>query len=235
MVVSRRKFLGSAAVCSAGWLSVSKGWTSFSSRPHQNSDCLIVDLQDHCSLQESVRGYESALDAARVEFSGALPGGTLQCGNVIVPGAAQISEDLARELWNFLEKGGALLLECGLGFVDSSIFEAQQIFLRSHFDLSIESPVHLLTRQDRHYVPYVNYFWPIEVSVREFSPVVPLSGHKASWIGWAQELPVALRRKIGKGTLTFLGSPLGPALLAGDLQARQWLDKLLTTGHGLEE
>ncbi|PYV44741.1 MAG: hypothetical protein DMG06_05025 [Acidobacteria bacterium] len=234
MVISRRTFLGNAAVCSAALLSASRGWSSFSWRPRQDLDCLIVDLQDHCSLQESIRGYESALETAGVGFIRALPQVTLKCRNVIVPGMAQIDESLGRELLNCLENGSSLLLECGLGFVDSSIFEAQQNFLRSHFDLGIQSPVHLLTRQDHHYVPYINYSWPLELSVREFGPVVPLSDHGASWIGWAQELPVALRQKIGRGMLTFLGSPLGPALLAGDLHARQWLYKLLTSGHRRE-
>ena len=234
MAVSRRQFL-SSAVCSAGLFSVSKGWASFSWQPRQDLDCLIVDLQEHCSLQESGRGYESALATAGVAFARALPGATLKCRNVIVPAAAQIGEGLAYELLNFLENGGSLLLECGLGFVDGSIFKAQRSFLRNYFDLSIESPFHLLTRQDRHYVPYVHYVWPIEVSVRDFSRVVPLSDTKANWIGWAQELPVAVRRKIGKGMLTFLGSPLGPALLAGDPQASQWLCKLLADDHRREE
>jgi hypothetical protein len=235
MVVSRRKFLGSTAVCSAALLSVSKGWTSFSLQPRQDLDCLIVDLQDGCSLQESGHGYESALATAGVGFARVLPGMALKCRTVIVPAAAQIGEGLAHELLKFLENGGSLLLECGLGFVDGSIFEAQRGFLLSHFDLSIEPPVHVLTRQDHHYVPYIHYLWPIKVSVRDFSRVVPLSGHRANWIGWTQELPVALRRNIGKGMLTFLGSPLGPALLAGDLQASQWLYKLLAGDYSQEE
>ena len=228
MIVSRRKFLSRTAVCSAALWPVNNGWPSFFSRPKQDLDCLILDLQDHCNLQESVHGYESALATAGIGFLKASPGATLKSRNVIVPGAAQIGDALAHELLSFLGNGSSLLLECGLGFVDSSIFEAQQSSLRSHFDLGIEWPVHLLTRQDHHYVPYVKYSWPVEVSVRDFSPVVPLSRHRASWIGWAQDLPVALRRKIGKGVLTFLGSPLGPALLAGDPQARQWLYNLLT-------
>jgi hypothetical protein len=40
-------------------------------------------------------------------------------------------------------------------------------------------------------------------------------------------LPVGLKRPWGRGKLIFLGSPLGPALWVGDLQARRWLAQVL--------
>src|SRR5439155_624334 len=44
-------------------------------------------------------------------------------------------------------------------------------------------------------------------------------------------VPVALKRPGGRGNLIFLGSLLGPALWAGDAQARRWLlDCLRTAG-----
>jgi hypothetical protein len=39
-------------------------------------------------------------------------------------------------------------------------------------------------------------------------------------------MPVALKKRVGKGTLIFLGSPLGPALGASDLEARHWLQSV---------
>src|SRR5438093_13212673 len=101
MAVSRRKFL-STAVCSAALSLVNKGWASFSWQRRQDLDCLIVDLQEQCALQESGRGYESALAATGVGFARALSGATLKCRNVIVPAAAQIGEGLAHKLLTFL-------------------------------------------------------------------------------------------------------------------------------------
>ena len=74
------------------------------------------------------------------------------------------------------------------------------------------------------YFPYVEYFWPLRVKIREFAPVklTPAPGDEivATFVGQ----PVGLRRKVGGGTLITLGSPLGPVLLTGDSDARRWLD-----------
>src|SRR5205807_8785254 len=84
-------------------------------------------------------------------------------------------------------------------------------------------------------VPYVDYVWPIPTKVRDFSRAVPVSVRASlvttrsacEVIAWADGWPVAAKRKIGKGTLVFLGSPLGPALWSGDREASCWLRKLL--------
>jgi hypothetical protein len=38
---------------------------------------------------------------------------------------------------------------------------------------------------------------------------------------------VGLARRIGRGRLVVLGSPLGPVLLGGDREAHEWLAALL--------
>jgi len=48
-------------------------------------------------------------------------------------------------------------------------------------------------------------------------------------IAWAGELPVALKRRVGAGTLIYLGSPVGPALWAGDVEAKRWLHAVALT------
>ena len=42
-------------------------------------------------------------------------------------------------------------------------------------------------------------------------------------IAWAGDLAVAFRRRVEKGTLIYLGSPVGPALWTRDPDARRWL------------
>jgi hypothetical protein len=78
------------------------------------------------------------------------------------------------------------------------------------------------------YFPYVEYFWPARCKIREFSPVklTPVPGDEiiATFVGQ----PVGLRRKVGAGTLVVIGSALGPVFLAGDPDARRWLDGLHT-------
>src|SRR6266576_4410067 len=64
---------------------------------------------------------------------------------------------------------------------------------------------------------------PLSAKLRDFSRVIALDLPTGQTIGWADGLPVALRRQAGRGTFIFLGSPLGPALWAGDVDAKRWL------------
>ena len=76
------------------------------------------------------------------------------------------------------------------------------------------------------YFPYVEYSWPIKAKIREFAAASlgPAPGDRviATYAG----RPVALRRRVGRGTLVLLGSPLGPIFLSGDGDARRWLDAI---------
>ena len=53
-----------------------------------------------------------------------------------------------------------------------------------------------------------------------------IGDHDGDVIAWAGDRPVGLKRHVEHGTLIYLGSPLGPALWAGDPEARQWLSRL---------
>lgn len=77
------------------------------------------------------------------------------------------------------------------------------------------------------YFPYVEYSWPIRANIREFAAVSldPIPGDQV--IGTLAQRPVALRRRVGRGTLVTLGSPLGPIFLSGDPDARGWLAAFL--------
>src|ERR1051326_8251675 len=70
---------------------------------------------------------------------------------------------------------------------------------------------------------------PMRASVRDYSRVVPLADQPGEVIGWEGGIAVALKRRVGMGTLVYLGSPLGPALWADDQQARRLLLQLLAT------
>jgi hypothetical protein len=77
------------------------------------------------------------------------------------------------------------------------------------------------------YFPYVEYFWPVRVKVREFAPVQLKPGSGDEIIATFSGAPVGLRRRVGNATLITLGSPLGPIFLAGDPDARRWLNEFL--------
>jgi hypothetical protein len=116
-----------------------------------------------------------------------------------------------------------VLLESGAAFGDYRELRDQ---LCEYFRVLVQPPIELWPAYG---IPYVEYSWPVRARVRDFSRVTPLAPQPGSVIARVGDLPVALARRAGAGTLIFLGSPLGPALWTGDTEAKRWLGALLTS------
>jgi len=230
MEMTRRQLL--AVATSAALLSVEPR-IQFDRRKSLGWDCLILDLKEHCSLAESLQGYEGCLANLGLNFVTRshefLPDVLPQARHVVIPAVTSIDAELARRLLNFLENQGSVLLELGLAFVDPTICDLQRKLLSSHFQVEAQSPVSLRSGCDgEQCVPYVDYLWPLATKVRDFSRVVPLSASSSKAIAHSRGITIGLSRKVGKGTLTILGSPLGPVLRAGDQEAQSWLHAFLS-------
>jgi hypothetical protein len=204
MALSRREFLA----CAAGAVSVgSPRW-----RPvavEQAWPACILPVDGQCSLPESVAGYQSVLAGRR---RGRL---------MIVPAVLELPARHARMITQSANAGWTVIVECGAGFADHLTFRRHQRALREGLNIDIRDPVDLWSNPRR--APYVDYTWPGRAKVRDFSRVVPMGDQPGAIVAWADGVPVALRRQVGLGTLIVLGSPLGPALWAGDAEARRWL------------
>lgn len=233
--LSRRRFLQAATGAVATCLPLKP-------RPHAGSgealaatssgpafDCALMDLENRCALPESLAGYEAALASAGLKYVRTTAASLPRCRAMIIPGCMGIQTEAARRIRAWLEDGGSVLLEAGAGFADAADFAAHANFLQAHFDLHVEPPIHVWeSAEDVSRVPYVDYTWPVRTKIRDFSYAVPLSKATDEVIGWIDGSPIAIRRKVGKGTLIFLGSPLGPALRIGDKEARGWLRESLS-------
>ena len=145
------------------------------------------------------------------------------------------------------------MLESGAGFLSPLETAAHRRMLLGCFGLAVEPPVDLwsgklaedgfpASRNSPHgrktvdlgqSIPYVRYVWPRDILVRDFTWVIPVSAKGGEVIGWAGSLAVASKRPVGKGTLIFLGSPLGPALRASDPEARSWLQSVVSARLGI--
>src|SRR5881397_3866821 len=185
MTMTRRAFLGTtAAALSAGGNRRGPG------------DCVVLDLKGAC-LRESVAGYQAVLGQI-------VP----RCATLIVPGALEIAASVAREVVTGLRAGATVILESAAGFVAERDFRGQRDILRSVLGVHIDTALQLWPRG----VPYIDYNWPFPAKIRDFSRAVRLPRQPGAMIAAVDGVPVALRRRIGRGTLIVLGSPLGPAL-----------------------
>jgi hypothetical protein len=246
MNISRRYFLGAAAGSAAtlwSFQSIGLEMPGSSSEPAYN--CALLDLNAYCVLRESLQGYQAALGDKYNHFPEAGLNSKLPCRMAIVPGLGSIDPAMAETLSSLLDAGTHVLLESGAAFVSPSEFTVHQEMLYRHFDIEVGAPVDLWSRKfddallghrpqrqpskklnSPESIPYVNYSWPRQTSVRDFSRVLPVSARAGDVIGGVGELSIALKRRTSGGMLIFLGSPLGPALRAGDPQAQSWLQSV---------
>jgi len=165
---------------------------------------VLLDLQGGC-LRESLAGYARVCQPRLVRAdTSSIP----HCAVLLVPAALEISPVAARAIVRCLHAGATVVLESAAGFLDERAFRTERAVLRDYFGITVESPVRLWPRQ----TPYVDFLWPYAAKLRDFSRVVPLGPQAGEQIGWVDGLPVALQRRSGRGTLIFLGSPVGPAL-----------------------
>jgi hypothetical protein len=232
MRISRREFVESSAVSLARWyLFRPRRLSGGDTRGEAEGDCAVLDLGADCELRESLQGYQEALETSPIsvqEFRN-----WRQCTLVVVPAMTRMDSMLAGMLLNLLAGGRKVLLESGAGFTSGQDFEIHREMLSDVFGIGVQSPVDVWSRaadgMARACAPYVEYDWPFRTLVRDFSWVIPVLAAGADRIASAGSLPVAMKKRVGRGTLVFLGSPLGPALLAGDLEAREWVRSLATT------
>jgi hypothetical protein len=86
--------------------------------------------------------------------------------------------------------------------------------LRDVFGLEVQNPV--ASRGG-----YVKYAWPLQRLVRDFSMFTPVKCSAEERIAEFGGAAVCAKWRVGKGGIIFLGSMLGPALLAEEREAHQ--------------
>ena len=243
---------GATGAAATLWSFPRIGLDTLASRRGRDLSCVLLDLNSQCVLRESLQGYQAALAGEHDLFEAKFDS-RCRYGIAIVPGLGVMDPLVASSLAGLMEAGTNLLLESGAGFLSPPEFISHQKMLNRYFGIAIDPPVDLRSAEStdgsvfprrpgrnprnklegQGFVPYVNYLWPHETRVRDFSRVIPPSLGVGDVIGTVGTLPVALRRRVGKGMLIFLGSPMGPALRAGDPEARFWLRLVTSPGATL--
>lgn len=224
MQISRRGFLGCAAGVSAIGIAGRPAARVLPIDHDELSGCSLVDPGPSCPLPESFAGYESALRSLGFNFERCLFQSFGASRMIILPAALMTNESSVSKVRAHLVRGATVLFESGAAYASAREFDSQRRLIESSFGLRLHDSVRLWGpagsfRQS----PYIDYYWPMAVKVRDFSRVIPIGSGSGEEIARFQNLPVAARRRIGRGTFVFLGSPVGPHLLAGDREARDWL------------
>ena len=173
-------------------------------------------------LPESSAGYRAVIPPRRYKFEPwEQPDSMTDCSLVIMSSVCVLPEKLAERLRSCLQRGTTVIVESGAGFASHLEFRKHRRSLREGLGLHVAAPVNLWSPPRA--TPYVDYTWPTRTRVRDFTRLIPPAEQPGEIIAWADDLPVALRRRVGSGTLIYIGSPLGPALLMDDIEAIRWL------------
>jgi hypothetical protein len=215
--VTRRQFLECAALVSLPRWRIDR----LAPEVRSTSGISILDLGNACALRESVSGYKRALGVRVLELE-LVP--TSRPATLIVPAAADLQPRTVQAIFDCLDASGCVILETGLAFAPVRSLDSHRTVLLDVFGIHAGSPVSLWSRARESRIPYVDFTWPHEAKIRDHSLVVPLEARRDEVIASVDGLPVALRGSRSRGTLIFLGSPIGPALWAGDGQAKGWLE-----------
>src|SRR5579863_4022815 len=249
MKVSRREFVGTASCAAAASLCAipSPAFASSNYVGRSTVRATLLDLGTNCALPESLAGMRAVLGSShRCIAASDFPSSDLS-NVVIVAAAGSAIPEIFLAAAELLAQGATVLWESGAAFLNSADFAQQQALTKKHFGISIGQPVHVWTQSNsrklksgapmqgprgmraigHEQIAYVKYRWPLEADVRDYSRVFPVSASGGRAIAHWNALPVAWSKNFGEGRLIFLGSPLGPALRAGDGEANALFQSIM--------
>jgi hypothetical protein len=169
---------------------------------------LEIVPEPHCLSEESANGFRLLMTRNSLASNAFSPKVT------IVPGARQLSRETGRELLRHAVSGAWLIFESGLCFTPREEAVEQIRVLHDVFGLEIQAP--LANRGG-----YVQYAWPLRRLVRDFSMFTTVTCSPEERIAELGGAAVCAKRRVGQGGIIFLGSMLGPGLLAEDREAHQ--------------
>ncbi|MBV9303730.1 MAG: hypothetical protein JOY62_05370 [Acidobacteriaceae bacterium] len=160
--------------------------------------------EKHCLSEESAKGFRllDRRSSARV---------------IVLPGLRELSYENALAVRSHALYGGWLILESGLAFAAKETVAWQIRLIRDVFGLRIREPVTIRDNNSS----YVRYTWPVRHFVRHFSAITPIECSSAERIAEFAGVNVCARRRVGNGGIIFLGSMLGPGLVAEEREAHQ--------------
>jgi hypothetical protein len=169
----------------------------------------------HCLSEESGNGFRLLLSRSSLASTASSP------NIMIVPAARKLSYETGQELLRHVIGGIWLILESGLPFVPRGEAIEQLRVLRDVFGFHVQHPVPVSASQVGSGAVYISYSWPLRRLIRDFGMFTPVECSRAERIAEFGGVTVCAKRPVGKGGIIFLGSMLGPGLLAEEREAHE--------------
>ena len=166
-------------------------------RPTPGQSTIGIISEPNCLSQESAEGFR------------ALPPSVSARDVVVLCGISRLNIRRVFELRDRVLRGAWVIWE-------NSPFARQKQILEDAFGISTQDQN--LVSPDR---IYISYKWPVPILTRTFSAITPVSCAPAQVVARYGSIPVAMKRRLGRGGVVFLGSMLGPNLRAGEREAQQ--------------
>jgi len=178
---------------------------------------LLLPDDTNCLTRESASGYHRVLASVESRFR-----------TIIVPAMGALSLPTAIELRHKAEAGYSVVLESGLAFAGARTAERQCAVMSKVFGLHVELISDDVINDPAARVSYLRYRWPKDVLVRQFGQPVAVGGSQCQPMAHWGRFTVAAKKSTGSGRVIFLGSPLGPMLMAQDREATLLVRQILS-------
>ncbi len=136
-------------------------------------------------------------------------------------------KETCEALRRYVERGGTLVVETSFGLFDERFFAnpvvppwgLDEVFgyeEKESLTMNTEAPPSPLAASDRiYYEPPISFTAPARVSLKANTFVTPIKVTSATAIATCEGLPVAAMKKVGKGTVYYIGTNLGASITAG--------------------
>ena len=182
--------------------------------------------EDHCLSRESAMGFRHLVSRNPPATSFA-SGRTASDSLIIAPGIRWMSPSIAADLADRIHQGAWVILESGLAFSSRTESKHQTDLLKKVFGLQLLPPVKV--GKNPVAATYLEYTRPVHRLVRTFEAITPVRRDQSEALARLGEHSVCIRKRIGDGTLVFLGSMLGPGIVADEWEAIEVASALVTS------
>jgi len=188
---------------------------------------------------QSFRGYYKALWQMDL-WADFIEPTTLQKSDykvVIAPWHIIGKKQTCEDLLHYVENGGTLILETAFGFFDEKCFynpvippyglaeafgyrEKENYIQKPRSEWVTKSTAQGPTLRPAdeiiYYQPEIEFSLPVQATVRAHTFLTPIATSSATPIARYKDLTVAAMKKVGKGTVYYLGTNLGASIYNGD-------------------